>query len=68
MATRDENLKKINDELERMSDDELDNVAGGLMPQNGLRGIGGFSLVYNQNQQPANTESIFTGNQKARLV
>lgn len=29
MATREENLKKINDELEAMSDEELDNVAGG---------------------------------------
>ena len=29
MATREENLKKINEELELMSDDELDKVAGG---------------------------------------
>ena len=29
MATRDENLKKINDELEILSDEELDKVAGG---------------------------------------
>ena len=29
MATRDENLKKINDDLELMSDAELDQVAGG---------------------------------------
>lgn len=29
MATRDENLKKINEELEKMSDDELEQVAGG---------------------------------------
>ncbi|MBR0262117.1 MAG: hypothetical protein IJQ85_10040 [Selenomonadaceae bacterium] len=29
MATRDENFKKINDELELMSDDKLDQVAGG---------------------------------------
>ena len=29
MATREENLKKINDELEKMSDEELENVAGG---------------------------------------
>ena len=31
MATREENLKKINDELEKMSDEELENVAGGFM-------------------------------------
>ena len=29
MATREENLKKINDELEQLSDEELDAVAGG---------------------------------------
>ncbi len=29
MATREENLKKINAELEAMSDEELDKVAGG---------------------------------------
>ena len=29
MSARDENLNKINDELERMSDAELDRVAGG---------------------------------------
>ena len=29
MATREENLKKINAELEKLSDEELDNVAGG---------------------------------------
>ena len=30
MATREENLKKINDELEKLSDEELDGIAGGL--------------------------------------
>jgi len=30
MATREENLKKINDELEQLTDDELDKVAGGF--------------------------------------
>lgn len=29
MATREENFKKINAELEKLSDDELDGVAGG---------------------------------------
>ena len=29
MANRDENLKKINAELEMLTDDELENVAGG---------------------------------------
>jgi len=31
MAKREENLKKINDELEKMSDEELDQVAGGYI-------------------------------------
>ena len=30
MATREENLKKINDELEKLNDEELDNIAGGI--------------------------------------
>ena len=29
MATREENLKKINDKLEKLNDDELEKVAGG---------------------------------------
>ena len=29
MATREENLKKINDELEKLSDEQLEQVAGG---------------------------------------
>ena len=29
MATREENIKKINEELEKLSDDELEKVAGG---------------------------------------
>ncbi len=31
MATREENLKKINDDLEKLSDEELEQVAGGSM-------------------------------------
>ena len=29
MATREENIKKINDELEQLSDEQLEKVAGG---------------------------------------
>ena len=35
MATREDNLKKINAELEAMSDDELSMVAGGTKDQTG---------------------------------
>ena len=33
MATREENLKKINDELEMMSDEELEKIAGGTFEE-----------------------------------
>ena len=33
MATREENLKKINAELEQMSDEELEQVAGGSLKE-----------------------------------
>jgi len=29
MATREENLKKINEELEKLSDEQLEEIAGG---------------------------------------
>ena len=29
MATREENLKKINDELEKLDDEELEQISGG---------------------------------------
>ena len=32
MATREENLKKINDELEKLDDEQLEKVAGGFGP------------------------------------
>ena len=31
MATREENLKKINDELEKLDDEQLEQVAGGFI-------------------------------------
>ena len=33
MTTREENLKKINDELEKLSDEQLEQVAGGDMQE-----------------------------------
>ena len=31
MATREENLKKINDELEKLDDEQLEQIAGGSL-------------------------------------
>ena len=31
MATREENLKKINEELEKLDDEELEKIAGGML-------------------------------------
>ena len=31
MATREDNLKKINAELEQLSDEELEKIAGGIL-------------------------------------
>ena len=33
MATREENLKKIHEELEKLTDDELDQIAGGTVSE-----------------------------------
>lgn len=50
MATREENLKKIHDELEKLSDDELDSIAGGMIKP------------FIDNQQPDSaTENLQTG-------
>ena len=32
MATREENIKKINKELEKLDDEQLEQVAGGFIP------------------------------------
>ena len=53
MAKREENLKKINDELEKLDDEKLEQIAGGKKMH-----------MLEQNPNTANTESIFT-NQKA---
>ena len=51
MATREENLKKINEQLEMLSDDELDAVAGGSTGETAedsrfLNSLGGFCDRY----------------------
>ena len=49
MATREENIKKINEELEKLDDEQLDKVAGG--------GFGSFLKGYALNQNPANYQN-----------
>lgn len=58
MATREENLKKINEELEKLSDDELEKVAGGY---DSLRHC--YSVADgNQNTAPAENQLGVTRN------
>jgi len=48
MATREENLKKINDELEKLDDEQLEQIAGGRMMQ-----------MIEQNQETDTAQNIF---------
>ena len=54
MATREENLKKINDELEKMNDEELEKVAGGFWDSGQLADDSRFLnvLLRGRNNQP----------------
>ena len=49
MATREENLKKINDELEKLDDEELEKVAGGAR--------GSWFGMIEPNPNPANAQN-----------
>ena len=42
MTTREENLKKINDELEKLTDEELEQVAGGSW----MESVGDYSEAF----------------------
>ena len=53
MATREENLKKLNDDLEKLDDDELDNVAGGMIPPKG-----GYKIVPNDTANLQNHQIV----------
>ena len=48
MATREENLKKINDELEKLDDEQLEQIAGGRRMH-----------MIEQNQETDTAQNIF---------
>jgi len=48
MATREENQKKINEELEKLDDEQLEQIAGGRMMQ-----------MIEQNQETDTAQNIF---------
>ena len=48
MTTREENLKKINDELEKLDDEQLEQIAGGRK-----------LLMHEQNQETDTAKNIF---------
>ena len=48
-ATREENLKKLNDELEKLSDEQLEQVAGGI--RRVLDAPANLNIESNANQQ-----------------
>ena len=50
MATREENLKKINEQLEQLSDDELEKIAGGFYARSNGADIKKESDVNIENQ------------------
>ena len=47
MSVRDENPNKLNAELEKLSDDELDRIAGGI----GRDGCNSFGNFFHQRQR-----------------
>lgn len=56
MATREENMKKINDELEKLDDEQLEQVAGGKK----------FSML--EQNQNTDTDSNPLSNPKPKAV
>ena len=68
MATREENIKKINEELEKLDDEQLEQVAGGI----GVRDLIDFrkdsiDFRFNQTPNPANTQNT-PANQLGTLI
>ena len=59
MANLEGNLKKINEELEMLEDNELENVAGGVLPVWTLKG----RTYHSTQEQPENNRAVqFGGN------
>ena len=60
MATREENIKKINEELEKLTDEELDDVAGGFL-FNKINDEKASAQQNQNNNQNNSTKNIFYG-------
>ena len=58
MATREENIKKINEQLEQMSDEELEQVAGGSWPGDCKINVKEFPSQQNVFQNNSSTNDI----------
>lgn len=56
MANREENIKKINEELEKLSDEELEKVAGG--------GFYSIDTTNPENQNQVQTPNIYGAGKK----
>ena len=48
MATREENLKKINDELEKLNDEQLEKIAGGFYARSNVDDVKPDANIENQ--------------------
>ena len=68
MANRDENLKKINDTLEQLSDEELDKVAGGgYTPEEMKELLKKFGdLIKNMGEPIGEMIELFTGGKTSK--
>ena len=50
MSTREENLKKINAELEKLNDEELEKIAGGFYARSNVGDVKTDANIENQNK------------------
>ena len=64
MTTREENLKKINEQLEMLSDEEIEQVAGGWTEIRSAISMSGNSLNHNavfQSKVPTYQPGVIVG-------